>query len=141
MHRFRNARSVSICLALAAILSFLSSPAFANDPVVTKIFTVDSTGADVAAEITNTGTVNAENRLFRNDRMPAETKTLAMGEVFTGAAESGMLVRTTLVSGDLFFAIDSTTGNVIVVEYRSTEFALPPTSTGFTRWVLPGGVR
>jgi len=142
MHRFTIARRVSIAAAVvASLLAFLASPAAASDPIVTKLLTTDSNGVDVPVEITNTGTINATNRLFRNDRMPPETKTLAMGEVLSGANEAGMLVRTTLVSGDLLFAIDPATGDAIVIEYQATEFALPTGTTNFTRWVLPGGVR
>jgi hypothetical protein len=129
-------------LAFFLSLPVLAVPLARAEPApVAKLYTVDELGGSVVVEITNTGTINAENRLFYNDRLSASARTVAMEEVFRGALESGGLVETTLVSGDRFFALDPDTGEAIVVTWEDSSFVLPSGSASFTRWQLPGGLQ
>jgi hypothetical protein len=120
-------------LCLAATLSATTT--------VTKVYTNDQDGNPVYAEITNTGTINATNRLTTNDRLDIAAKTNAIDGVLTGAANAGMLVKTTLVPGDAFFATDPVTNEIIVVTYDGLYFSLPNGSTGIAKWLIPGGIR
>lgn len=123
-------------VSLAALL--LTAEARA---AVSKVYTVDIDGNPTFAEITNTGTINATDRLFTNDRLTPETKTQALDGVLTGAAAAGMLVRTTLVPGDQFYALDHDTGFVIVVQRDEFSFILPGGTLAFGKWWLPGGIK
>lgn len=137
-HSFARVRShrhlFSSVLILIAALT-VASAASASD-LVTKILVDDNTWS----EISNTGTLNAANRLVESAALPLHAKTQALGHVFDGAFASGKLVPTSLVAGDQFFALDGATGEVVVVEYTGTTFLLPTGTSVFDRWQLPGGV-
>jgi hypothetical protein len=141
-HRTPRSASVhpdlsSFVFALAALL-VVTATSFATGPIV-KVLVTNEANEDVWVEITNTGSINATNRLYSSPHLPESPKTTALFEVLTGADASGSLNLTTLVPGDQFFALDSATGYVIVVTYvEPNVFSLPSGSTGFNRWEIPG---
>jgi len=135
-------RSWVVGVSIALMFGMVSTQVHGDEGSVTKIFTVDVDSNDVYAEITNTGTINAANRLYESAAVPLDAKTHALDAVFTGAASSGKLVRTSLVPGDQFFAIDAATGQVVVVTFTATDsFVIPGGTASFGKWTIPGGVR
>jgi len=63
-----------------------------------------------------------------------------MNEILTGASAAGMLNSTQLVAGDLFYAIDDTSGDAIIVEFDGTNNILPSGCYGFTKFIHPGSL-
>lgn len=137
--RIRRFFPAVLCMFVVAT-SFVQLPEVAGAATttplqITKVLVADH---DVR-ELTNTGTLSAINRIFASERMPIDAKTQAITEILTGAAVGGSLVPTTLVDGDYFFALDATTGEVIVVQFTTADFVMPGGGTGFTDMHIPIG--
>jgi len=129
--------SKKIAVRVVAVLALLIASGLHAEstapPIISKIAVEDGT----FREVTNTGTVNALNRIFYSAQMPASVKALPMTEILGGAAHAGSLILTTLVDGDWFFALDPDTGDPIAVQFSAADFVLPGTSTGFSKWSIP----
>ena len=123
-----------LLLAVAAVL-LIPGYAAATEADVTKVLVADGE----VREITNPGTVQAVNAILGSDDMPADAKVQAVTSALRGAALRGRLVPTSLAVDDTFVALDSKTGELIVVRYEGSDFALPSGSTGFTHLFIPIG--
>jgi hypothetical protein len=125
-----------LAVVIAVLISGAARAEDAAGPSVNKVLISDGTYREIA----NTGTINAVNRVFGHDRMPASAKTEAITAILGGASAAGMLMPTRLVEGDLFFALDAGTGTVITVKYEAPDlFTVPSGSTEFSRmWIPPG---
>ncbi len=133
---FRGACFVVLVASLVGLILVVPSPTRAADAIqITKVLVADN---DVR-EISNTGTLNAVNRVFSHSSMPDDAKTQAITAILTGAMASGSLGPSTLVAGDWFFALDPVSGALIAIQFRTTEFALPNGTTSFTSLHIPIG--
>jgi len=130
----RAIRVFSLAILTACLLFSATWVTAADSQIINKVLISDGTYREIA----NTGTLNAVNRIFGNEQIPAPAKTTAITSVLLGANDAGMLVPTTLVNGDRFFASDLETGYVVTITYQANDFVLPG-GTGFTVMSIPPG--
>lgn len=127
-------------VSLALLVCVLAAAMAAAEPLAEKIAVTWPDGTAGFAALTNTGTINAANKVYSRANLPDDAKVTALDAIFSGAAEAGSLVPTTAKEGEWCFALDPVSGHFVQVQLTFADAALPSGSTEWAKWTIPGGL-